>query len=877
MFSNLLKTVGKRARRRISERIRLTLETLEKRTLLSGTWSALNQGAPASIGTMELLSDGTVMAQGDGVSNAWYKLTPDSTGSYVNGTWSTLASMNLQRLYTATNVLTDGRVFELGGEYSGPNGQSNWTNTGEIYDPVANTWTSIPNFPQSQFGDDPSILLPDGRVIAGYLSGAQTYIYDPTANSWSTGPTKLNSDRSDEETWIKLPDGSILSYNIFGNAQHAQRLDTTTMTWVDAGSVPVALSSSSVGSELGPGLLLPDGRVFLIGATGHTAFYTPSTNSWAAGPDIPNGDGADDAPGAMLPNGNVLFAADTPLFKSPTHIYEFDPVANTYTNVTPSNPDLSGSPSYVLRMLMLPSGQVLFTDGSSQLYVYTPSGTPQSAWKPTISSVVPSGNNYTLTGTQLNGLSQGASYGDDAEMDTNYPIIELVNGAGTVYFARTSNWSSTGVATGSTSVTTDFSLPAGLPNASYSLYVIANGIASDPFTFSTISGLSADMVVTDSGPSSVDVSAGATTATYTIKLTNNGPDAAANVVLSDTLPAGSTFVSMTADSGNPDSFTFGQSGNVITESAKASISSGNSDTFTLLVSVPNNLNNGDDFSNTASVSATTTDPNSGNNSAKAAGSIVNHNELANLVIANSGPTTSTEGNNVTYTIKVTNNGPTNAKAVVLTDTLGANLKFVSATTGQGSFKQSGSVVTFSFGVVGLNQTVTATVTAQSTEDGSLTNTASVASSTNNTNNNSQVVTTAVAEAQFVVTNNTVNGKKVNNQTVATFTHAGGVEPASAFKATINWGDNTSSTGTVSLSGTTYSVKGSHTYRTGGTHSVSTTVVEIASNPPQSPTTSSDSATTVPTNPLTNLDAFFALLRKREEDPFLGFGFDVNAN
>ena len=877
MFSNLLKTVGKRARRRISERIRLTLETLEKRTLLSGTWSALNQGAPASIGTMELLSDGTVMAQGDGVSNAWYKLTPDSTGSYVNGTWSTLASMNLQRLYTATNVLTDGRVFELGGEYSGPNGQSNWTNTGEIYDPVANTWTSIPNFPQSQFGDDPSILLPDGRVIAGYLSGAQTYIYDPTANSWSTGPTKLNSDRSDEETWIKLPDGSILSYNIFGNAQHAQRLDTTTMTWVDAGSVPVALSSSSVGSELGPGLLLPDGRVFLIGATGHTAFYTPSTNSWAAGPDIPNGDGADDAPGAMLPNGNVLFAADTPLFKSPTHIYEFDPVANTYTNVTPSNPDLSGSPSYVLRMLMLPSGQVLFTDGSSQLYVYTPSGTPQSAWKPTISSVVPSGNNYTLTGTQLNGLSQGASYGDDAEMDTNYPIIELVNGAGTVYFARTSNWSSTGVATGSTSVTTDFSLPAGLPNASYSLYVIANGIASDPFTFSTISGLSADMVVTDSGPSSVDVSAGATTATYTIKLTNNGPDAAANVVLSDTLPAGSTFVSMTADSGNPDSFTFGQSGNVITESAKASISSGNSDTFTLLVSVPNNLNNGDDFSNTASVSATTTDPNSGNNSAKAAGSIVNHNELANLVIANSGPTTSTEGNNVTYTIKVTNNGPTNAKAVVLTDTLGANLKFVSATTGQGSFKQSGSVVTFSFGVVGLNQTVTATVTAQSTEDGSLTNTASVASSTNNTNNNSQVATTAVAEAQIVVTNNTVSGKKVNNQTVATFTHAGGVEPASAFKATINWGDNTSSTGTVSLSGTTYSVKGSHTYRTGGTHSVSTTVVEIASNPPQSPTTSSDSATTVPTNPLTNLDAFFALLRKREEDPFLGFGFDVNAN
>ena len=39
--------------------------------------------------------------------------------------------------------------------------------------------------------------------------------------------------------------------------------------------------------------------------------------------------------------------------------------------------------------------------------------------------------------------------------------------------------------------------------------------------------------------------------------------------------------------------------------------------------------------------------------------------------------------------------------------------------------------------------------------------------------------------------------------MATFTHANGVEPASAFTATINWGDGTTSTGTITLSGTTY--------------------------------------------------------------------------
>ena len=169
--------------------------------MLTGTWTALAHAAPAGIGTMELLSDGTVIGtQGKN----WYKLTPDSSGSYVNGTWSTMASMSLERLYDATNVLKDGRVLVVGGEYSGPSLTANTTNTGEIYNPVTNTWSSIPNFPQSSFGDDPSMVLPDGRVLAGYLSGPQTYIYDPVANSWSNGPTKLYSDRSDEETWTKL-------------------------------------------------------------------------------------------------------------------------------------------------------------------------------------------------------------------------------------------------------------------------------------------------------------------------------------------------------------------------------------------------------------------------------------------------------------------------------------------------------------------------------------------------------------------------------------------------------------------------------------------------------------------------------------------------
>src|SRR4029077_11301185 len=112
--------------------------------LPGSTWTPLGHAAPGGIGTMELLTDGTVMALSGG---NYYKLTPDSTGSYVNGTWWQLGSPSPQRLYDDTNVLPDGRVFVLGGEYSGPNNTANWVSSGEIYNSVTNSWSSIPNFP----------------------------------------------------------------------------------------------------------------------------------------------------------------------------------------------------------------------------------------------------------------------------------------------------------------------------------------------------------------------------------------------------------------------------------------------------------------------------------------------------------------------------------------------------------------------------------------------------------------------------------------------------------------------------------------------------------------------------------------------------------
>jgi hypothetical protein len=476
LFSRNRPTTGNRQRR---QSCRLELEALEKRQLLTGTWTGLTNLAPlGDSGTMMLLSDGTLMVEGSGQTATWQRLTPDALGSYTNGTWSSIASMSASRLYFGSNILPDGRVFLVGGEYSSA---GSFTNTGEIYNPLTNSWASIANFPQSQFGDDPTMVLPDGRVLGGYLSGGQTYIYNPATNTWSATGSKLRGDRSDEETWVKLGDNSILSYDVF-NLGHAQRYVPSTGTWVDAGAAPNNLSSSAVGSELGPALSLADGRILYLGATGHTAFYTPSTNTWASGPDIPSGLGCDDAPGAVLANGKVLFAADTPLFHGPTHVFEFDPVANTYTDVTPSIAGLSTSGAcYTDRMLMLPTGQVLFTTGGNKLAVYTPDGTALAAGKPGVSSVTLNADgSYTLTGGLLNGISAGASYGDDAEMDSNYPIVQLTDSSNHVRYARTHNWNATGIYTTNGATSTLFNLPTGLAAGNYTLRVIANGNPSNP-------------------------------------------------------------------------------------------------------------------------------------------------------------------------------------------------------------------------------------------------------------------------------------------------------------------------------------------------------------------------------------------------------------
>src|SRR6516162_6277214 len=111
-----------------------------------------------------LLTDGTVMAQDGTYFNQWWKLTPDINGSYLNGTWTQLASLpvSYSPYASAEAVLADGRVVVMGGEYSGPNSDFTLTNEGAIYDPRTDTWTTLaPPAGVDNIGDSPCAVLPD--------------------------------------------------------------------------------------------------------------------------------------------------------------------------------------------------------------------------------------------------------------------------------------------------------------------------------------------------------------------------------------------------------------------------------------------------------------------------------------------------------------------------------------------------------------------------------------------------------------------------------------------------------------------------------------------------------------------------------------------
>ena len=455
----------------------------------TGTWTRLASTPLSQAGFMQLLTDGTVIVS-EISTGKWFKLTPDVTGSYLHGTWSQIATMptGYQPLYFGSGVLPDGRLMIEGGEYN--KGSAVWTTLGAVYDPLANKWTSVaPPAGWSSIGDASATVLADGTYLQSDCCSTKAALLNPTTMAWTaTGAGKQGSS-NDEESWTLLQDGTVLTVdcNNTVNLQASEIFTPSTGKWTlgpNTANKTCDINSDGSGShENGPAILRYDGTVYAIGGTGHNDIYTVATKTWKAAPDSPNIGGqldSADGPAVLMPNGNMLIALSPGVFNAPTHMFEWNGTA--LTEVT-APPHAASVPSYQNSFMLLPTGEVLLTDFSSDIELFTPTNrTPVTGVAPAITSISAAtlhpGSTFQLTAQRMNGLSEAVAYGDDAHGATNYPIVRITSTAtGHVFYARTFAHSNRSISASETG-TTSFTVPAATPLGAAQIQLVANGIPS---------------------------------------------------------------------------------------------------------------------------------------------------------------------------------------------------------------------------------------------------------------------------------------------------------------------------------------------------------------------------------------------------------------
>jgi uncharacterized repeat protein (TIGR01451 family) len=282
---------------------------------------------------------------------------------------------------------------------------------------------------------------------------------------------------------------------------------------------------------------------------------------------------------------------------------------------------------------------------------------------------------------------------------------------------------------------------------------------------------------------------------YSVTITNNGPAEAANVALTDVLPSGTTFVSASFSQGS-----FNVTSGVLTLTVPAlAVSSSITGTITLLPLEEGSL------TDTVNVSANNPDPNPGNNQSSAT------TTLSDPAVVPSAQTISAVEGSSQDVVVATFTDPGGPESI---SDYSANIDWgdghtsmgtITFDSGSGTFSLHGSSPYVEEGTKSVNVTI-----HHDTAPNAL-----VTSS-------AQITDPSVLPTGGFAVSGT-EGTDTGAQTVATFTDPGGAEPLADYSASINWGDGHTSAGAITLSGSTFTVKGNNTYGEEGTYTITVTI------------------------------------------------------
>src|SRR5712692_10026672 len=247
----------------------------------SATWSPATSMAEARDGASAvLLLDGRILVTGGNSASG-----PLATAEILStdGSFSSASPMIVARSKHISVVLHDGRVLVAGGITSG----GGRTNAAEIYDPIANSWSSVSSGMTEARSGPTGSLLSDGRVlIAGGASSASASltveVFDPRANSFGFAGV-MSTPRKDHAA-ASLADGRVL---IIGGSNGSSALASTEIYDPKSKSISQGPSLASPRAGASATSLL-DGRVLVAGGNdgskdlASAEVYDPAAGSWAS-------------------------------------------------------------------------------------------------------------------------------------------------------------------------------------------------------------------------------------------------------------------------------------------------------------------------------------------------------------------------------------------------------------------------------------------------------------------------------------------------------------------------------------------------------------------------------------------------------------------